>query len=617
MNLNDEQRLAVETVNGPVLILAGAGTGKTKTLVHRIAHLIRSGYAHPNQIMAVTFANKAANEMIQRVNEIVGEMKFHWIGTFHAAAAKILRIEAEKLGFKPDFTILDVDDQVRMLQKVAQEKKIEADKALLKKYLSVISAWKDKAFTPSRVRFNNAANTWFEKQALSVYDTYQKKLKENNSMDFGDLLMHNVTLFNKDAETLEKYKEKFRYIMVDEYQDTNLCQYLWLRLLAQKHSNICCVGDDDQSIYGWRGAEVGNILRFAKDFEGAKVIKLEQNYRSTNKILTAAHNIIKNNQSRLTKKLWTAYPGGEEIQIFTYMDSEQEARAIIRMIKERKLLCRYSDTAILVRAGFQTRAFEEAAIHENVPYRVVGGLKFYERKEIRDIIAYLRLVVNPNDNLAFERIINTPKRGLGQASLNKIYNYSLEEGCSMFEAVRKLEENEKLKSTALLTFVKQVRKWQEESLNHSLHDLLKKITLESGYISALKEQDETRIENVDELFRVIQEFDDATDFLQHVSLLTESDAQINNSDAVNMMTLHASKGLEFEQVFLPGWEDGTFPHVRSLCSTEQIEEERRLAYVGITRAKRFLTITSAHRRLIRNSWQNTVKSRFMLELAEK
>ncbi|AHX11294.1 uvrD/REP helicase N-terminal domain protein [Neorickettsia helminthoeca str. Oregon] len=617
MSLNNEQRLAIETINGPLLILAGAGTGKTKTLVHRIANLIKEGYAYPNQIMAVTFANKAAKEMMHRITEIVGEAQFNWIGTFHAIAAKILRIEAEKIGFRPDFTILDTDDQMRMLQKIAKEVQIETDKSLIKKYLTIISNWKDKAFTPGRVKYNNAANTWFEKQALCIYELYQERLKENNSMDFGDLLMHNVSLFKKDAEVLERYREKFKYIMVDEYQDTNLCQYLWLRLLAQKHSNICCVGDDDQSIYGWRGAEVGNILRFSQDFDGAKVIKLEQNYRSTNKILSAAHNVIRNNQARLTKKLWTAEPGGEEIQILTYIDSEQEARAIVRMIKERASVCDYSDTAILVRAGFQTRAFEEAAISQQLPYKVIGGLRFYDRKEVKDIIAYLRFVTNPSDNLAFERIINSPKRGLGTASLNKIYNFSLENGCSMFEASIRLSEDGTLKGKILPDFIEKVKKWQLESVNYSLHDFLKKITIESGYISALREQDESRLENIDEIFRVVQEFDNAIDFLQHVSLLTDNDSQLYNSNAINIMTLHASKGLEFEQVFLPGWEDGTFPHARSLYSADQIEEERRLAYVGITRAKKFLTITNARRRLMKNCWQNTSKSRFLLELIQE
>ena len=617
MHLNTQQKLAVESVNGPLLILAGAGTGKTKTLVCRIAHIVQEEYASPSQIMAVTFTNKAAKEMTQRVKNMVGDVSFNWVGTFHSIAAKILRINAEKIGLKSDFVILDQEDQIKMIKQIAKDLNMQADKTLLRQFCHKISGWKDKAWTPKKVIQNNGDTGWLEKQSLRIYELYQKKIIANNAADFGDLLMHNITIFDKEPEVLKLYQEKFLYLMVDEYQDTNLCQYLWLGLLAKNHKNICCVGDDDQSIYGWRGAQIGNILRFSKDFADAKTIRLEQNYRSTSKILDAAHKIISKNNTRLGKKLWTSDNTGQDINIITFKDGEEEARLIINLIKNKINDCQLQDVAVLVRAGFQTRAFEDACIKQQIPYRVVGGLKFYERKEVKDVISYLRLVVNTQDNIAFDRIANCPKRGVGGATLAKIQEFANITESSMFSALCQMLKTKEIKNQQLDAFAQGIKSWQDQLHTKSLQQVLKTIVLDSGYIEMLKKADEEeRIENVAEIFRTLDQFESAVEFLEHISLTTDSDKNIAK-DAINIMTLHSSKGLEFDYVFLPGWEEGVFPHTRSLASQEQIEEERRLAYVGITRAKKHLTITHAIRRLVHNQWQSPNPSRFLKDLEDR
>lgn len=621
-NLNEQQQLAVNTVEGPLLILAGAGTGKTKTLVSRIANIIENNHALPHQVMAVTFTNKAAGEMINRVKIITGNIDFHWVGTFHSIAAKILRIHATEIGLNSSFTIIDTDDQLKLLKKVASELNFETEKTMLKRFLEAIQTWKDQALDPNKIKYNNSlhnrTSNFFEKQALQCYELYQKKLKENNCADFGDLLFYNITLFNKNPEILTHYRERFKYLMVDEYQDTNSSQYLWLKLLAQNHQNICCVGDDDQSIYGWRGAEIKNILNFSKDFKDAKIIKLERNYRSTNEILKAADQVISKNKARLAKKLWTSAAPAEKVQILSFRDGKEEATHIINLIAQSQTvnqnLLLLKNTAILVRASFQTRLFEEVCIIRKLAYRIVGGIKFYERKEVKDIIAYLRLSATLEDNLAFERIVNTPKRGLGDSTINHIAEAALEQHCSMFTAAKLLLETNQIKSKILPEFLKQVETWGAELEKFSLADFLKKLMLESGYLKMLKANDEeAKIENLQELLNVAAQFNNIIDFLQHVSLVAESD-KIDEQNVLNIMTLHSSKGLEFEQVFLPGWEEGVFPHRRCYISPEQLEEERRLAYVGITRAKKRLTISHASRRFINNTWQNSSASRFILDL---
>lgn len=616
--LNPEQQAAVMNVDGPILILAGAGTGKTRTITSRIAHIIRNGYCSSDQILAVTFTNKAANEMASRVLEMT-DVNIPWLGTFHAIAAKILRKHAEVVGLNPNFTIIGIDDQLQVIKNIVNEM---IPSGLAEKHntiMNIIQKWKEKCLMPSEVEDVQSFKSLYV-TALKVYHQYQERLQFLNSVDFGDLLLYNIQLFNQRDDILSYYQNKFKYIMVDEYQDTNAIQYLWLKYLAKEHSNICCVGDDDQSIYSWRGAEVENILKFSDDFKGAKTVKLECNYRSTSHILATASCVINYNKTRLEKKLWTANTEGEKVSLIKLWDGKAEARFISEQILKFTQY-RFCDIAVLVRATFQTRVLEEYFIKYSIPYKIISGVKFYERQEVRDIIAYLRLVINNNDDLAFERIINRPKRSIGATTLKKIYTAAQDHRVSFFEAAKMLVDSdqitERIKSS-LNSFLSKIELWKGMVTTKELFEFVEMIADQSGYIEMLEGEGITgaaRMENVKELISSLKNFDNATTFLEHISLVMEVD-NMKNDDTVYVMTLHAAKGLEFPCVFLPGWEEGLFPHQRSFedRSGKALEEERRLAYVGITRAKEKLTISCADRREINNQWQPMRTSRFIKEL---
>ena len=618
LQLNQEQYEAVNHIDGPVLILAGAGTGKTRTITSRIAHIISNGYCTSEQILAVTFTNKAANEMAIRVLEATKE-KIPWLGTFHSIAARLLRQHAEILGLKPDFTIIGIDDQLQIIKNIINE--ISPNNFFEKHsiIMNIIQKWKEKCLLPSEVEEVQSFKSVYV-IALQVYHQYQEKLMFLNSVDFGDLLLYNIQIFNKYNEIVSYYQNKFKYIMVDEYQDTNAIQYLWLKYLAKVHSNICCVGDDDQSIYSWRGAEVENILKFSDDFTNAKVIKLECNYRSTSHILEAASHIIHYNKTRLSKKLWTTNAEGEKVGLIKLWDGKAEARFISEKILALNQY-KFGSIAVLVRATFQTRVLEEYFIKYSIPYKVLSGVKFYERQEIRDVIAYLRLVINNNDDLSFERIINRPKRNIGSITLKKIYAISHHNRVSSFEAAKILIDSnqvtEKIKSS-LKDFLYKISSWKDCIKTFNFFELVEMIISQSGYIEMLEEDElngAIRIENIRELILSLKNFDNAITFLEHISLVMDVD-NINSDDTVYIMTLHAAKGLEFPCVFLPGWEEGLFPHQRSFedKSGKALEEERRLAYVGITRAKEKLIISCTDRREIHNQWQPMRPSRFIKEL---
>lgn len=629
--LNPEQADAVQATEGPVLVLAGAGTGKTKVLTTRIAHILLSSRAFPNQILAVTFTNKAAREMKERVAKILErDVSGMWIGTFHSVCAKMLRKHADVLGFKTNFTILDSDDQIRLTKQILKSMDIDEKRWSAKNIQGAIQGFKDKGHNPNQVnegQFSSLADG----RIVEIYTQYQKELKQLNAMDFGDLLLHTYTIFNKHEDILQQYHRYFRYILVDEYQDTNAVQYLWLRLLAQGSGNICCVGDDDQSIYSWRGAEVGNILRFERDFPNPKIVKLERNYRSTGHILAAASSLIAFNRGRLGKTLWTEGEQGELIRVKHLWDGDEEAKFVAEEIesarstfnKEKKP---YSDFAVLVRAGFQTRSFEERFITLAIPYKVIGGLRFYERQEIRDAIAYIRVLMDDSNDLAFERIINLPKRGIGKSTLESLYRNSRAKGISLYQSTQEMVEGLGTKSKgALSQLLADFAKWRN-LLNEpeKAHEEVVEIMLnESGYVNMWKEEAqkersveaEGRLENLSELIRAISEFENLTDFLDHISLVMDNDDNASG-EMVSIMTLHAAKGLEFNTVFLPGWEEGLFPHQRALDESGDngLEEERRLAYVGITRARRLLYITHAANRRVYNQWQVSLPSRFLKEL---
>jgi DNA helicase-2/ATP-dependent DNA helicase PcrA len=628
--LNPAQREAVETLDGPVLVLAGAGTGKTKALTARIAHLLNTGRARPNEILSVTFTNKAAREMKLRVGDLVGGVieGMPWLGTFHSLSVKLLRRHAELVGLKSSFTILDTDDQLRLLKQLIQAEGIDDKRWPPRLLASLIDGWKNRALTPDRVPSADAGA--FNHRGTELYAMYQERLRTLNACDFGDLLLHVVTIFQAHPDILERYQTWFRYILVDEYQDTNVAQYLWLRLLAGGHRNIACVGDDDQSIYGWRGAEVGNILRFEKDFPGAKIIRLEQNYRSTPHILAAASGVIAANESRLGKTLWTDVAEGEKLRLIGHWDGEEEARWIGEEIEAYARGTRGLDPvspdgiAILVRASFLMRAFEDRFLTIGLPYRVIGGPRFYERAEIRDAMAYFRVVVSPDDDLAFERIVNTPKRGLGDKAIQKINRTARENGVSLLEGARLTVEAGGLPArarNALAEVVTNFDRWgaalRSDETGHV--DLAEIILDESGYTEmwrADKSPDAPgRLENVKELVKALDEFENLQGFLEHVSLVMDNETD-EAAPKVSIMTLHAAKGLEFPCVFLPGWEDGVFPSQRSMDESglKGLEEERRLAYVGITRAKRFCTISFAANRRVYNQWQSALPSRFIDEL---
>jgi len=626
--LNPEQQSAVMQTQGPLLVLAGAGTGKTKVLTSRIANILMQG-TFPSQILSVTFTNKAAKEMANRVASITnGRSDGLWLGTFHSICARMLRRHAEIVGLKSNFTIIDTSDQLRLLKQVFSENNIDEKRWDPKLMLSIISKWKDKGLTPKKITFNDVGE-FAGGKSLKLYEEYQSRLRALNAADFGDLLLHVLTILTENADILADYHRQFKYILVDEYQDTNVAQYLWLRLLAQKHKNICCVGDDDQSIYGWRGAEVGNILRFEKDFPGAKVVRLERNYRSTSHILSAASGIIAKNTGRLGKTLWTKGNDGEPIKLMSLWDDQEEARKIADEIEALQQMhqAKASDIAILVRAGFQTRAFEECFISRGIAYRVVGGLRFYERMEIKDVISYVRVIAQNEDDLAFERIINTPKRGIGPSTMQQIRNRSRDYGMSMMAAIRQLLSENAFKNKMQLTLSQLIGNFDNwAAMMHnsdiSVPEFVENVVKQSGYLDMWKAdkslESQGRIDNIKELYHALDEFDTITDFLEHVSLVSDIESA-NQDDMVNIMTLHAAKGLEFENVFLPGWEEGTFPHQRSLDEkgASALEEERRLAYVGITRAKKRAYILYAANRRIYGQYQSSIPSRFIEELPDE
>jgi DNA helicase-2/ATP-dependent DNA helicase PcrA len=623
--LNAEQREAVETVDGPLLVLAGAGTGKTRVLTTRFAHILLTGLAYPSQVLAVTFTNKAAREMRERVSAILGRpVEGLWLGTFHALCARMLRRHADQVGLTSSFTILDADDQLRLLKQVMEAERLDTKRWVPQALMAVIQRWKDRGLTPARITPQDDTD-FAAGRARALYAAYQARLRSLNAADFGDLLLHMTELLRDQPDILAQYHRLFRYILVDEYQDTNLVQYLWLRLLAQGHKNICCVGDDDQSIYSWRGAEVENILRFEHDFPGARIVRLEANYRSTAPILAAAAALIQHNEGRLGKTLRPGREdaGGERVTVVGLWDSDEEARMVGDRIEAlRRDGERLVEMAILVRAGFQTRAFEERLITLGVPYRVVGGLRFYERQETRDAIAYMRLVVQPADDLAFERIVNVPRRGVGEVALRTIHETARTEGVPLMAAAAKLLAAGGLKGRvkeqvdALLRgFVRWRALLDEDGHVVTVATMLD----ESGY-TGMWQQDKSpeapgRLENLKELVRALADFATLSGFLDHVSLVMENDESADG-DRVNIMTLHGAKGLEFDTVFLPGWEEGLFPNQRALDEggVKSLEEERRLAYVGLTRARRRAIISHAANRRIYANWQSSIPSRFIDEL---
>ncbi len=625
--LNPEQRAAVEATEGPVLVLSGAGTGKTRVLVTRVSYILSQRLAKPWQILAVTFTNRAAREMRERVLALVGPVaEAVWLGTFHALSVRILRRHGEVIGLKSNFTILDSDDQLRLLKQVMEVDDIDPKKWPAQGLMGVIQRWKDRGLTPEKVSRETGVD-YAGGRAQALYVAYQERLRTLNAADFGDLLLHCLTLFQARPDILGEYQNQFRYVLVDEYQDSNVAQYLWLRLLTQANRNICCVGDDDQSIYSWRGAEVGNILRFEKDYPDATIIKLERNYRSTPTILAAASHLIAHNEARLGKTLRSGHEGntdpGAPIRVRGVWDGPEEARWIVDEIESlQRSKHDLNQIAILVRAGFQMLEFEERLITTGIPYRVVGGPRFYERMEIRDAIAYLRLINQPEDGLAFERIINTPKRGLGDSTVQKIHQLGRALGVSLVEASLRIIETDELRPqarAALRGFCTDLARWQSLRETTSPGDLAGMVLEECGYID-MWQKDKTaeapgRLDNLREFVSGLAEWDTLSGFLEHVSLVMENDAA-NAEDAVTVMTLHSAKGLEFDTVFLPGWEEDIFPNRRSLDENGQkaLEEERRLAYVGITRARARVFVSFAANRRVYNQWQSSIPSRFIDEL---
>jgi DNA helicase-2/ATP-dependent DNA helicase PcrA len=621
--LDDAQRRAVEMIDGPLLVLAGAGTGKTRVLTTRLAYVLATGRAMPGELLAVTFTNKAAREMRERLEGMVGRAADGiWLGTFHAIAARILRRHAETVGLKSSFTILDTDDQIRLLKQILQAENIDERRWPARLLLAQIQRWKDRGLGPEKVPSADTAG-FAHGRAVDLYRQYQERLATVNAVDFGDLMLHNLTLFTGNPDILADYQRRFRYLLVDEYQDSNVAQYLWLRLLAQQRRNLCCVGDDDQSIYSWRGAEIGNILRFEKDFPGAAIVRLEQNYRSTPHILGAANGMIAQNRGRLGKTLWTDADEGEKVVMRAVWDAEEEARWVGDEIEALQRKAHpLSEIAILVRAGFQTREFEDRFISLALPYRVIGGPRFYERQEIRDALAYLRLLHQPADDLAFERILNTPRRGIGSATVQELHTFARAERLPLVEAARMLIAGDRIRPAtrnALAAFVRAIDGWRACAQRLSHTDLVQIVLDESGY-TAMWQADRSpdapgRLENLKELVVAMAEFENLGGFLEHVSLVMDNAAEAAG-DMVSLMTLHSAKGLEFDTVFLPGWEEGLFPNQRAMEENglAALEEERRLAYVGLTRARHRAYVSFAANRRIHGQWQNTIRSRFVDEL---
>ncbi|WP_338468043.1 UvrD-helicase domain-containing protein [Novosphingobium sp. ZN18A2] len=622
--LNAPQREAVTTTEGPVLMLAGAGTGKTAALTHRLANILRNRLAWPSEILCVTFTNKAAREMRERVGQLIGPAVegMPWLGTFHAIGAKMLRRHAELVGLQSNFTIIDPDDQLRLLKQLIAANDLDEKRWPARQLASLLDRWKNKGLNPDDLDAGEN-EAYANGRGQQMYRQYQERLRTLNACDFGDLLLHMLNVFRKDREVLEMYQQRFKYIMVDEYQDTNAVQYLWLRLLAQARKNICVVGDDDQSIYSWRGAEVANILRFEKDFPGAKVIRLEQNYRSTPQILAAASTLIGANSERLGKTLWTEAPRGDKLRVIGVWDGPEEARRvgdeIERLEREGAPLDRI---AILVRAQFQTRELEDRFIQIGLSYRIVGGFRFYERAEIRDALAYLRVIAQPSDDLAFERIVNTPKRGLGDKTVEKMHRLARARGIPLAAAAVEICDTDELPARARNTLAGLMRdfaRWRTESSALTPAELARTLLDESGYTQVLQAEKSAeaagRLENLAELTRAMEEYETLGDFLEHVSLVMDNDAS-PDEEKVTIMTIHAAKGLEFDQVFLPGWEEGVFPSQRAMDEggLASLEEERRLAYVAITRARRRCTILHAANRRIYGQWTSSIPSRFIAEL---
>ncbi len=624
--LNDPQREAVLTTEGPVLMLAGAGTGKTAALTARLAYLVRSRLAWPSEILCVTFTNKAAREMRERVGHLIGPAVegMPWLGTFHSIAAKMLRRHAELVGLQSNYTIIDTDDQLRLLKQLIQAEGLDEKRWPARQLAGLIDRWKNRGVNPADIDAGES-EAYANGRGQEFYRLYQDRLKALNACDFGDLLLHMVNVLRGHRDVLEAYQQRFKYVLVDEYQDTNQVQYLWLRLLAQGRQNVCVVGDDDQSIYSWRGAEVANILRFEKDFPGAKVIRLEQNYRSTPDILAAASGLIGSNSERLGKTLWTTQNGGEKVRVIGVWDGPEEARRvgeeIERLEREGASLDRI---AILVRAQFQTREFEDRFIAIGLAYRIVGGFRFYERAEIRDALAYLRIVSQPSDDLAFERIYNTPKRGLGDKTLEKLHRHARSRQMPLAAAALEIVDTDELPARArgtLLALMRDFARWRDAAKSLGPAELARTVLDESGYTAALQAEKTAeasgRLENLSELVRAMEEYETLGDFLEHVSLVMDNDANAD-TEKVTIMTIHAAKGLEFDNVFLVGWEEGVFPSQRALDEggLASLEEERRLAYVAITRARRQCTILHAANRRIYGQWTSSIPSRFIAELPE-
>ena len=627
-NLNNAQKEAVLYLDGPLLIVAGAGSGKTKVLTSRIAHIINEKKAFPNQILSVTFTNKAAKEMQNRVSSILNSeaIGLSWLGTFHSICAKLLRKHAPAAGLTSNFTIIDADDQVRLIKNICKAENIDIKQLAPKFILSIIDRWKNKGFYPDEVVINK--NDIFERTIRPLYKIYQQKLLDLNACDFGDLILHVVKILEKNQDIRNIYSNNFKYILVDEYQDTNYIQSRWLNLLSEKHKNLCCVGDDDQSIYSWRGAEIKNFLEFDQVYKNSKVIRLEENYRSSQNILSVASNLIANNQNRVGKTLKTTMEEGDLVKLNCFKNGKDEAIGVSDEI-EKKLKKKYSfnNIAILVRAIFQTREFEERFLKIGLPYRILGGTKFYERAEIKDCVAYLRLIHQPKDDLAFDRIVNNPKRAIGESTIKLIHEFSKTNAVSLEIASKKLIEENLIKpktKIGLSSFLFLMDKWRNDinikKINHV--KLLQLVLDESGYSSMLKNkkdlENENRLENIKELLSAMKDFDNLESFLEHVALATSVD-QDWDGEKVNLMTMHGSKGLEFDVVFLPGWEEGLFPHQKSIEEKGQngLEEERRLAYVGITRAKKKALISFAMNRFYQGNWIDSMASRFIEELPEK
>ena len=619
--LNPEQTEAVLATDGPVLVLAGAGTGKTRVLTTRLAHILATGRARPWELLAVTFTNKAAREMRERITHLIGPSAegLRWLGTFHSIAAQILRRHAELVGLKSSFTILDTDDQERLLKQVMEAENLDTKRWTPRSLSSLVDHWKNRGWTPDKLP---PSEDFANGKAQKLYAMYQDRLRVLNACDFGDLLLHNLTIFQGHPDVQAEYHRRFRYILVDEYQDTNVAQYLWLRLLAGS-GNVCCVGDDDQSIYGWRGAEVDNILRFERDFPGAKIVRLERNYRSTSHILGAASGLIAANKGRLGKTLWTEAEGGEKVRVRGVWDGEAESRLIADEIEDwHRKNGRYKDAAVLVRASFQMRAFEERFVLLQIPYTVIGGPRFFERAEIRDAHAYMRLIQSQDDDLAFERIVNTPKRGIGDTSVQKLLAVARRANLSAMAAARELVGTDELPArtrTTLSNFIRDVDRWSHLMRSGTSHfELTETVLEESGYTDmqrADRATGQTRLDNLTELVQSMQNFETLQDYLEHVSLVLDLDRGAGE-DAVQIMTLHGAKGLEFPLVFLPGWEEGVFPSQRSIDEKGEkgLEEERRLAYVGVTRAREEARISFAANRQVYGRWTSQLPSRFVDEL---